>query len=446
MTTTPTKARVTRSQDGTAIAYETLGAGDGLIVLGGAWRSGRDYLPFARALAQSFEVHVVDRRGRGRSGPQRPNYSIEREVEDLFAVQAHTAATIVFGHSYGGLIALEAARRSRVFSDVVVYEPGVSIAGSIPLGWIARYRALLEAGDRRGAFAAMVRGAGGAPPALERMPLWYVKLMLRLFMNDDQWRRIDPLLEAGLAEHEQVAALDQSTADRYRNVTARVVLLGGGKSRPHLTTTLFEPLMATVANCTTELIAGLDHTAPDEKAPDLVAQRARHHLLARSSGEYDPRHVRTVYEAAGGYEGLLRLANAWHARVMSDEVVGHAFSHGFHRDHTGRLAAYWAEALGGPAMFSDAYGDETAVVRIHSGNGVHEEMDRRAIACFDEALKDAGLADDYRLRQVLHDYFAWATTTTMSRYHRSADDVPDGLAIPQWSWDGLVAGARRFTS
>jgi hemoglobin len=39
---------------------------------------------------------------------------------------------------------------------------------------------------------------------------------------------------------------------------------------------------------------------------------------------------------------------------------------------------------------------------------------------------------------VLHDYFAWATTTTMSRYERSADDVPDGLRIPQWSWDGLV--------
>jgi hemoglobin len=40
---------------------------------------------------------------------------------------------------------------------------------------------------------------------------------------------------------------------------------------------------------------------------------------------------------------------------------------------------------------------------------------------------------------VLHDYFAWATTTTMSRYHRSADDVPDGLRLPHWSWDGLVS-------
>src|SRR6266545_3240925 len=95
--------------------------------------------------------------------------------------------------------------------------------------------------------------------------------------------------------------------------------------------------------------------------------------------------MQSVYEAAGSSEGLFRLAEAWHSRVMADEIVSHAFSHGFHPQHTERLAAYWAEPL----------------------------------------------------RQVLHDYFAWATTTTMSRYHESADDVPRGLSIPRWSWDGL---------
>ena len=149
--------------------------------------------------------------------------------------------------------------------------------------------------------------------------------------------------------------------------------------------------------------------------------------------------MQTVHEAAGGDVGLLRLAHAWHARVMADDVVSHAFSHGFHPEHSERLAAYWAEALGGPTTYSAAYGDETSVVRMHSGNGPHEEMDRRAIACFDLALVDVGLGDNERVRQVLHDYFAWATTTTMSRYHGSADDVPDDLPIPRWSWDGLIS-------
>lgn len=138
-------------------------------------------------------------------------------------------------------------------------------------------------------------------------------------------------------------------------------------------------------------------------------------------------------------EGLRRLAESWHRRVLDDEVVAHAFSHGFHPQHVERLAAYWAEALGGPPTYSDNYGSETSVVRIHSGNGEHAEMDRRAIACFDQALIDVGLDRDDALRQVLHDYFAWATTTTMSRYHESADEVPDGLTIPRWSWDGLQA-------
>ena len=149
--------------------------------------------------------------------------------------------------------------------------------------------------------------------------------------------------------------------------------------------------------------------------------------------------MQTVYEAAGGADGMLRLAHAWHARVLADDEVSHAFRHGYHPEHSERLAADWGEALGGPDAYTRSYGDESSVVRIHSGNGPHDEMNRRAIACFDQALADAGLAGDERLRQVLHDYFAWATVTTMYRYHESAADVPDGLPIPRWSWDGLIA-------
>jgi hemoglobin len=147
--------------------------------------------------------------------------------------------------------------------------------------------------------------------------------------------------------------------------------------------------------------------------------------------------MQTIYEAVGGDAGLLRLAAAWHSRVLKDEVVSHAFSHGFHPQHTERLAAYWAEALGGPATYSARCGSETSVVRIHSGNGPHEEMDRRAIACFDLALEDLGIARDEPLGRALHDYFAWATTTTMARYHHSAEDVPNDLHIPKWSWQAL---------
>ena len=145
----------------------------------------------------------------------------------------------------------------------------------------------------------------------------------------------------------------------------------------------------------------------------------------------------SLFDALGGQDAVLRLARAWHARVLADEVVAHAFSHGFHPQHTERLAAYWAEAWGGPALYSGQLGSHSEVVRAHSGNGPHEEMDSRAIACFDEALMDSGVSDA-ELRQVLHDYFAWATTHSMAAYPSRSQAVPDDLKLPHWSWQGLV--------
>lgn len=147
----------------------------------------------------------------------------------------------------------------------------------------------------------------------------------------------------------------------------------------------------------------------------------------------------SIYETVGGMGALTALAHAWHERCLTDPVVSHAFSHGYHPDHTARLAAYWAEALGGPPTYTAQVASESEVVRMHSGNGPHVEMDQRAVACFADAVDDAGLGDDPAVRDTLVAYFTWATAY-MSTYHDSAGDVPDGLSVPQWSWDGLVDG------
>jgi hemoglobin len=145
----------------------------------------------------------------------------------------------------------------------------------------------------------------------------------------------------------------------------------------------------------------------------------------------------SIYETAGGRQAFIDLAHAWHERCLADPVVSHAFSHGFHPQHTERLAAYWAQALGGPSDYTDSIGDESFVVRLHSGNGEHEEMDERTQECFALALDDAGLPNDPALRAALKGYFRWATTT-MAAYPRSADDVPPNLPFGRWSWDGPV--------
>jgi truncated hemoglobin YjbI len=75
----------------------------------------------------------------------------------------------------------------------------------------------------------------------------------------------------------------------------------------------------------------------------------------------------TIYEAAGGRQAFMNLARAWHARCLADPVVSHAFSHGYHPQHTERLVAYWAEALGGPTDYTESMGMNPASFECTQG-------------------------------------------------------------------------------
>src|SRR4029450_12936354 len=99
-------------------------------------------------------------------------------------------------------------------------------------------------------------------------------------------------------------------------------------------------------------------TAPSARSqspPSLNPRRSPGRPPRDSRRLGNDRVVQSIYEAAGGEDGLLRLAKAWHARVMTDEVVSHAFSPGSPPQRSERLAAHWAEALGGPHTYSDRY-------------------------------------------------------------------------------------------
>jgi hemoglobin len=144
--------------------------------------------------------------------------------------------------------------------------------------------------------------------------------------------------------------------------------------------------------------------------------------------------MKNAYDAVGGAEVILALAHAWHERVLADPVVSHAFSHGFRDDHTERLAAYWAEVLGGPATYSQTMGDESHVVRLHTGNGPHDEMDARAIDCFALALRDAGVPEVHH--EALVAWFREANQY-VNHHYPAPDAVPDGLPMP------VVGGSSR---
>ena len=248
------------SADGTMIVCQSLGSGAGLVVVGGVLRAARDYVDLGRELAGSFTVHLMERRGRGASGPQGPGYSVDKECEDLLAVQAQTGAERVFGHSYGGFAALQTARRAGVFRQVAVYEPAVVLDGSPAPAWLNPYRELLARGDTRGAFATMVKHAGFAPRALAAMPLAGVRLVLRAGIRGRAWQRTEALLEANLAEQE--AQLDAAGITGYGEIESQTLLIGGSGSPPSVAAQL-EALRRTIPAATVTILDGLDHPAPE---------------------------------------------------------------------------------------------------------------------------------------------------------------------------------------
>jgi pimeloyl-ACP methyl ester carboxylesterase len=266
------------SSDGTRIGFVSLGSGPGLIIIGGVLSSASEYLPLARVLATAFTVHVMDRRGRPSSGPQRAGHSIDDECADLAALAMRTGATAAFGHSFGGLVALETAwRHPGLFTELFLYEPGVPLRGHLRAEWLDGYEARLQRGDRRGAFAWMVKHAGFAPRPLEVMPLWFVRAILRLAQRPHRWAATERLLDANLGEHRIQATLEAATADRFSTITARTVLLGGARSPAFISRDLITELAGVIPNATAHLLPALGHPAPEEH-PERVAAA----LLAQS--------------------------------------------------------------------------------------------------------------------------------------------------------------------
>ncbi len=145
----------------------------------------------------------------------------------------------------------------------------------------------------------------------------------------------------------------------------------------------------------------------------------------------------TLYEFAGGGPAFGRLAAANHERCLADPVLNHPFSHPGHPRHLERLAAYWAEVFGGPPTYSATCGGHEAMLGLHARTGAQDDMGDRFLACFTAAIDDAGLPDDPDFRAALRAYMTWATRQVMAVSPHDAE-VPPGVAVPRWSWDGLV--------
>lgn len=258
------------SRDRTPIHVLSTGGGPGLVVIPGNNRRAHHYRALAGALATTHHVHVIERRGRGLSGAQGPDYGIEREVDDAIAVLEHTEAQLVFGHSYGGLVGLHLALRHPL-EKVAVYEPGVSILGSFDGTWLPDFTRLLHAGRHNAAMALFLKRTRLAP--LGNAPMVMFRALAYLLLHGADGPDTRAMMATTPAEIGEIIRLD-SDGSRYTAIDSPTLLLGGSKTPSYLTGVL--PLLAgIIPQAQAAILPGLDHNAPDLNAPAVVAGQIR---------------------------------------------------------------------------------------------------------------------------------------------------------------------------
>jgi pimeloyl-ACP methyl ester carboxylesterase len=269
------------SRDGTTIAYDVVGEGPGIVLLPGALHSGHHYAALAGCLANAFTVYCVDRRGRPGSGPQRPDHRIEVECEDLIAVLEKTSTNFVFGHSSGAVVALQTALRHPI-EKLAVYEPPVQLNGSVPSSFVPAFEHALAAGRKPDALAILGKGLH-ADRKVDKLPTFALKLLMRLARRSatPELRELIEATPTFPAEHRMITGLDPSA---YQRLEPETLILLGDRSPEYLSAAA-DYLADNDPKARLVVFHGLDHSGPEQQAPDRVARELRAFFAATAPSQ-----------------------------------------------------------------------------------------------------------------------------------------------------------------
>jgi pimeloyl-ACP methyl ester carboxylesterase len=158
-------------------------------------------------LEKYFTIHAMDRRGRGGSGDG-PEYSFERELEDVVAVVESAGEEVnLFGHGFGALLALEASLRTPAVRKLCIYEGGITTSRSTiyPPGTVERMEQFLEDGNRDAVvftfMTEIIRMSTDDLGVLRSQPRWLERLKnahtIPRELHADRDYRFDPARFAG---------------------------------------------------------------------------------------------------------------------------------------------------------------------------------------------------------------------------------------------------------
>ena len=199
----------------------------GVVLVHGTLVTDSLYWPFARNLSVLLgrPVHSYNRRGRGRSAPQPPDYSAATETSDLISVMEASGSTDVVGHSYGGFVALQAALRAPI-SRLVTYDAAVSLSGNLNERWRPQLEAAVTAGQLDQGWAHLVQGLGTAGP-ISYLPLGALRMISILSAKTRLGSEMRDLLPTAVLEMRAIIDTDSHIQDFAELKTPTLMLSGG---------------------------------------------------------------------------------------------------------------------------------------------------------------------------------------------------------------------------
>ena len=164
-------------------------------------------------------------------------------------------------------MALRAACGSAAYDAVAVYEPGISVSGSIPVDWIDRARQEVSAGADFEAFITFIRGVN--PGQTGRVPRGFLRVILRHAIPRAELRQNLALMPQAISEHTELGRLDGRLAD-YREVTAATLIMRGKGRATSRQAAALARLAEIIPRSETMTFPELGHLAP-EKKPGKIA-------------------------------------------------------------------------------------------------------------------------------------------------------------------------------
>ncbi len=213
------------SSDGTQIAFERLGEGQPVIVVGGAMCDRALTRPTAEELAKHFTVINYDRRGRGDSGDT-AQYAVEREIEDIGALIAEAGGKAsVYAHSSGAGLALHAAAHGLPIARLVLHEPPYATDGE------GERRISREYGEKLEAF--LSEGRRGDAVELFFTTVGMPQEMVDGMRQTPRWVELEEMAPTLAYDSEIMGDVSRGgtvPADMLNDVTTPVLVLCGGAS------------------------------------------------------------------------------------------------------------------------------------------------------------------------------------------------------------------------